>query len=155
MACSPLQSTAREQSIVAPRASHTTHTGINMRAKKANRVDRCLSNTCTNTQVISFRDLHIHVNVASDASLSSLDSKQPPADCSSGGCIPSSSSLYAATGQQQLSSTRVVLEQKKLAIILVGLREWRLGEGGGEGRVGGGGTSVGAAAAAAVVGWEG
>lgn len=67
-------------------------------------------------KVVSFRDLHIHVNVASDASLTSLEAKAQQEEAH----IPSSSSLYAA-GQN--NTHRVVLEQKKLAIILVGLRE--------------------------------
>uniref|UniRef100_A0A383W1K9 6-phosphofructo-2-kinase domain-containing protein n=1 Tax=Tetradesmus obliquus TaxID=3088 RepID=A0A383W1K9_TETOB len=65
-------------------------------------------------KVVSFRDLHIHVNVASDASLTSLEAKAQQEEAH----IPSSSSLYAA-GQN--NTHRVVLEQKKLAIILVGL----------------------------------
>lgn len=68
-------------------------------------------------KVVSFRDLHIHVNVASDASLTSLEAKANQEE----GHIPSSSSLYAA-GQN--NTHRVVLEQKKLAIILVGLRKY-------------------------------
>jgi hypothetical protein len=68
-------------------------------------------------KVVSFRDLHIHVNVASDASLTSLEAKAHQEE----GHIPSSSSLYAA-GQN--NTHRVVLEQKKLAIILVGLRKY-------------------------------
>eukprot|EP00882_Tetradesmus_deserticola_P010245 GHRQ01010823.1.p1 GENE.GHRQ01010823.1~~GHRQ01010823.1.p1 ORF type:complete len:342 (+),score=123.45 GHRQ01010823.1:652-1677(+) len=65
-------------------------------------------------KVVSFRDLHIHVNVASDASLTSLEAKAQQEEAH----IPSSSSLYTA-GQN--NTHRVVLEQKKLAIILVGL----------------------------------
>lgn len=69
------------------------------------------------SKVVSFKDLHLTVqHDASNGSLASLTDLPRPS-------LPPTSSVNAAqlsTGLQQQGSQRVIIEQKKLAIILVG-----------------------------------
>jgi hypothetical protein len=78
-------------------------------------------------KIISFKDLHIHMTSASasTASLASLDvsgrgSKCPPAAITPGASANADQLLVC----RNVKSKRVTLQQQRLAIILVGLREW-------------------------------